>query len=127
MQLTQQPTGAGLFIRRLGPQSVVVVDRELVRSFALSPERVLEPWSPSQPEQIDAAAITALLALQPTVVLLGTGPRLTRPPLAALAPLLTRGIGCEVMDNAAAARTFNLLAGEGRKVVAAFVLPAAGT
>jgi uncharacterized protein len=57
-------------------------------------------------------------------VLLGTGARLARPPVAALAPLLTRGIGCEVMDNAAAARTFNLLAGEGRKVVAAFVLPA---
>jgi len=27
------------------------------------------------------------------------------------------------MDNAAAARTFNVLAGEGRKVVAVFLLP----
>lgn len=123
MQLTQQPPGTGLFIRRVGAQGIVVVDRELVRSFALSPERVLEAWSPTTPEQVDADALTALLALDPAVVLLGTGARLTRPPGAALAPLLTRGVGCEVMDNAAAARTFNLLAGEGRKVVAAFVLP----
>lgn len=56
-------------------------------------------------------------------MLLGTGAKLVRPPVAVLAPLLTRGIGCEVMDNAAAARTFNLLASEGRRVVAAFVLP----
>jgi uncharacterized protein len=38
-----------------------------------------------------------------------------------MAACLTRGIGIEIMDNAAAARTFNVLAGEGRRVVAAFV------
>lgn len=124
MQLTQQPFGAALFIRRVGERGITVVDRELARSFALSPERVIEDWSPTTPAAIDAAATTALLALEPQVVLLGTGAKLVRPPVAALAPLLTRGIGCEVMDNAAAARTFNLLAGEGRRVVAAFVLPA---
>ena len=125
MQLTQQPPGAGLFIRRVGDKGITVVDRELVRSFALSPERVLEEWPPVSPASIDAAAMEQLLALAPVVVLLGTGARLSRPPLATIAPLLTRGIGCEVMDNAAAARTFNVLASEGRKVVAAFVLPAA--
>ena len=40
-----------------------------------------------------------------------------------MAALLTRGIGLEVMDNAAAARTFNVLANEGRRVVAGFLLP----
>ena len=124
MQLTQQPFGAALFIRRVGERGITVVDRELARSFALSPERVIEDWSPTTPAAIDGTATTALLALEPQVVLLGTGAKLVRPPVAALAPLLTRGIGCEVMDNAAAARTFNLLAGEGRRVVAAFVLPA---
>ena len=36
---------------------------------------------------------------------------------------LSRGIGLEAMDNAAAGRTFNLLAAEGRRVIAAFLLP----
>ncbi|HEX8777482.1 MAG TPA: MTH938/NDUFAF3 family protein, partial [Rhodanobacter sp.] len=40
-----------------------------------------------------------------------------------MAGFLGRGIGIEVMDNAATARTYNLLAGEGRHVVAAFMLP----
>ena len=41
---------------------------------------------------------------------------------AVMATCLTRGIGIEVMDNAAAARTFNVLATEGRRVVAAFLI-----
>ena len=63
------------------------------------------------------------LALQPALMLLGTGARQRFPSAAAMAALLTRGIGIEVMDNAAAARTFNVLATEGRRVVAGFLLP----
>ncbi|WP_312707201.1 MTH938/NDUFAF3 family protein, partial [Stenotrophomonas sp.] len=44
------------------------------------------------------------------------------PPAAVMAACLTRGIGLEVMNNPAAARTFNILASEGRKVAAAFIL-----
>jgi uncharacterized protein len=39
-----------------------------------------------------------------------------------LAAFLKRGIGVETMDNGAAARTWDILAGEGRNVVAAFIL-----
>jgi uncharacterized protein len=56
-------------------------------------------------------------------VLLGTGPRQRFPSAAVMAAMLTRGVGMEVMDNAAAARTFNVLATEGRTVVGAFLLP----
>ena len=37
-----------------------------------------------------------------------------------------RGVGIEIMDNAAAARTFNVLAGEGRRVVAGFLIVQGG-
>jgi uncharacterized protein len=65
-----------------------------------------------------------VLDLQPEVVLLGTGVRQQFPPAAFMAGFLRKGIGIEVMDNAAAARTYDLLASEGRRVVAAFILPA---
>ena len=39
-----------------------------------------------------------------------------------MAACLSRGIGLEAMDNAAAARTFTVLAGEGRRVVAGFLI-----
>ncbi|HWU70217.1 MAG TPA: MTH938/NDUFAF3 family protein, partial [Pseudoxanthomonas sp.] len=53
---------------------------------------------------------------------LGTGDRQVFPSAAVMAACLTRGVGIEVMNNQAAARTFNVLASEGRRVVAGFLL-----
>ena len=63
-----------------------------------------------------------LLALQPELVVLGSGATQQFPPPEVLAACLSRGIGLETMTNAAAARTFNVLASEGRRVVAGFVI-----
>jgi uncharacterized protein len=64
---------------------------------------------------IDAARI---LALDPEVLLLGTGARQTFPPAAFSAHYLRSGIGFEAMDTGAACRTYNVLVGEQRRVVA---------
>lgn len=77
------------------------------------------------------AALTAehfarVAALQPEIVIFGSGARLRFPPPAALRPLIERRIGVETMDVAAAARTYNVLLSEGRSVVAALLFePAA--
>ena len=55
-------------------------------------------------------------------MILGTGTSLVFPSRDVMAAFLTRRIGIEFMDNAAAARTYNVLLGEGRKVAAAFIL-----
>lgn len=113
-----------LFVRRVGEHGVTLIDRELTDSFLLAPDRVVEHWEVREAGALDATHVDALLALQPELVLLGTGTRQTFPAAAFTAGFLRKGIGIEVMDNAAAARTYNLLAGEGRRVVAAFMLPA---
>lgn len=124
MDLSLERPEGYLFIRRVGEQSITVVDRELGASFLLAPDRVVEGWPVSDVSALDEACTEAVLALQPELVLLGTGVRQRFPAAAFLAGFLRRGIGIEVMDNAAAARTYDLLAGEGRRVVAAFILPA---
>ena len=111
------------FVRRVAPHSVTVVDRELHASFILATDRLIEGWEASDVNSLTPASADPILALEPAVVLLGSGAKLRFPPQAVLAAFLTRGIGVEVMDNAAAARTFNVLAQEGLKVVAAFILP----
>jgi uncharacterized protein len=63
-----------------------------------------------------------LLALAPELLVLGTGADQAFPPAAVLAACLQRGIGIEVMTNAAAARTYSVLAGEGRRVAAGFII-----
>ncbi len=113
-----------LFVRRVAPHGITVVDRELNTSFILSPERAIEDWPVSSATQLDDSHVESVLELKPELVLLGTGTRQQFPPASFMAGFLRRGIGIEVMDNAAAARTYDLLASEGRRVVAAFILPA---
>jgi len=122
MQLTEQRNEHRLFLRHADAASVTIVDRRIVRSVALSASRVIEDLSARNVSDLDAAAIAAILSLEPEVVLLGTGSRAIFPAPALLAEFLRRGIGVETMDNAAAARTFNVLAGEGRQAVAVFLL-----
>lgn len=122
MQFTQDLPEGYLFFRACAADAVTVVDRRLTRSFVLAPDRLVEDWPVTRAEQFDAAAAEAIAALEPEVVLLGTGERQRFPPREATVTLLRRRIGIEVMDNAAACRTYNLLAGEGRRVVAAIML-----
>ena len=124
MQLTLQNPETGLFVRRVGANAITVVDRDLSRSFVLSRETTIENWPVADVSQLTVESIEAILAHSPEVVLLGSGATLRFPERAVMAAFLTRRIGVEVMDNAAAARTFNVLAQEGRRVVAAFILPA---
>jgi len=123
MQLALNRPGEYLFVRAVAADAITVVDRPLRCSFVLAPDRAIEDWPVTTVDAMDAAAAAAILDLVPEVVILGSGPRIRFPTQAVLAQFLARGIGIEVMDNAAAARTYNVLVSEGRRVVAAFILP----
>lgn len=123
MQLVHDRAEGYFFIRAVRENSVVVIDRELVASFIIAPDRVVEDWPVSTITDLDAATIEIIANLEPELVILGTGTEQTFPAQTLLLPLLRKGIGVEVMHNAAAGRTYNLLAAEGRKVAAAFILP----
>ncbi|MEW5308302.1 MAG: hypothetical protein WDW38_000272 [Sanguina aurantia] len=117
-------SGSGyLLVRRVGAHSITLLDRELSASFLLAPDRAIEGWGVTDAAQLDAEHVPALLALKPELVILGTGERQRFPAAAFMAGFLQKNVGIEVMDNAAAARTYNLLAGEGRQVIAGFILP----
>ncbi|HTI96784.1 MAG TPA: MTH938/NDUFAF3 family protein [Rudaea sp.] len=122
MQLTEHRYEQQFFLRHADAQSVTVIDRVLHRSLVVSATRIVEDFPVRQSDQFDDDAIESILAFKPEVVLLGTGARAVFPPQAVLAQFLKRGIGLETMDSAAAARTFNVLAGEGRNVVAVFLI-----
>ncbi len=102
--------------------AIVLNDRTLTSSFYLSPDALFEDWSPREATALTPDDLAGPLASSPEVILLGTGTHQQFPHAAVLAACLTRGVGIEVMDNHAAARTFSILANEGRRVVAAFLL-----
>jgi uncharacterized protein len=123
MQLTLENPDFQYFLRGVNAEGVLVNEQRLRESFILSPTVLIEAWRPRNAGELQPEDMEPLLALNPSVVLLGSGSRLSFPSPAVMAACLTRGIGIEVMDNAAAARTFNVLATESRKVVVGFLLP----
>jgi uncharacterized protein len=124
MQLNLERPDYAWFLRGAEGDHALVNERVLRSSFVVSPDTLLEDWPVTDAAALDVAQLEPILAMRPELVLLGTGGRQVFPPPAILAAFLTRGLGIEVMTNAAAARTYSVLAGEGRRVVAGFVIGA---
>ena len=122
MHLTLERPDHEYFLRGADGEVALVNDRRLGASFVLAPDTLLESWPVSDARTLGIEQLEPLLALSPEVILLGSGAVQVFPPAATMAACLSRGIGLEVMTNAAAARTFNVLAGESRRVVAGFIL-----
>ncbi|HEX5755824.1 MAG TPA: Mth938-like domain-containing protein [Arenimonas sp.] len=123
MQLVQDPSEFRYVLRGVSADGVLVNQRTLTCSFLLAPNQLLENWRPASSQALQAEDFEAAFEWQPEVILLGTGLRQRFPSAAVLASVLRRGVGLEAMDSGAAARTFNVLASEGRRVVAGFLVP----
>ena len=83
----------------------------------------LQPdWPPTCIAELSSQHLREIVTLKPNVVILGTGERQQFPDPRTFIPLMDAGIGYEVMDTAAACRTYNVLLSEGRKVLGAFLL-----
>jgi uncharacterized protein len=93
-------------------------------SFIISPRHLLRDWAPENIDNLQTEHLSAIIELQPELVLLGTGPQLTFPAHSILAEVHQQRIGIEIMDTAAACRTYNILMAEGRFVVAGLINPA---
>lgn len=125
MQLSHERPDYAFALRSADGRSARVNDRVLTASFILAPSQLVEDWPVHAGAPLTADDLAPLLALDPELVVLGTGDTQVFPSAAVMAACLTRGVGIEVMNNPAAARTFNVLASEGRRVVAGFLLGSA--
>jgi|SRR5688572_2390270 len=121
MQLNLERPDYTWFLRGADGEQALVNDRRLHDSFVIAPDTLIEDWPVFDATTMAPVDLEPLLALNPELVVLGTGAVQVFPPAAVMAACLSRGIGIEVMTNAAAARTFSVLAGEGRRVVAGFI------
>lgn len=90
-------------------------------SLLVLPEAAPVAWPVASFDALSNTHFEQIDALEPDVVILGTGARqrFVHPRL--IAPLTQRRVGVESMDNQAACRTYNILMGEGRKVALALI------
>ena len=107
-----------------GPGWLAVDGEKTSASIVLSSRGQRFDWQCRRFEDLGSAHFAQLAELGAEVVIFGSGQRLRFAPPQWLAPLMRQRIGVETMDTQAACRTYNILASEGRNVVAALILEA---
>ena len=104
-----------------GPGWVGVGPERITHNVVLGSRGERLAWAGSY-EELAAEHFEQIAALKVEVVIFGSGPRIRFPRPDWIAPLAARRIGVETMDTAAACRTYNILAQEGRQVAVALLL-----
>jgi len=112
------PVGTRLWVRSYAPGRLRIGDQEITAPVILSAQALRTDFRPAHPEALEEQDLAAVFDLKPEVVLLGWGGG--RPLLTAhqRSWFLQRAIGIEAMDLGAACRTYNVLLGDDRAVVA---------
>jgi uncharacterized protein len=105
-----------------GPGWVGVEGEKITSSVILSSRGERIAWATDRFEDLGAEHFAQLAGIGAEVVIFGSGSRIRFPHAAWLEPLMARRIGIETMDTAAACRTYNILAQEGRSVAVALLL-----
>ena len=92
------------------------------QTVALTADEIYDDWDETPLRELTPGDLEPLLDAEPDILILGTGSEIRFAPQTVVFTLARRGIGLEVMDTRAAARTFNVLLGEGRDVAALLYL-----
>lgn len=121
MQLAEHSPEQPYFIHSLGPDAIQIVETRYDHSLILSPEAGVAKWPVDRVEALEMHHLEPILEWRPDVVLLATGRRQRFPERSIQIEMLRNNVGLEVMSLESAARTFNILANEDRRVVAALI------
>ena len=122
MKFHRDDTGGKNIFTGYGEGYVEVNTTRHGASLVITADRLVTDWPAEAIGSLAPDHMAAIVELAPEIALIGTGAKLTFPDRALLAPLYKAGIGVEVMDTPAACRTYNILLGEGRGVLAAVIV-----
>jgi len=124
MRFANDFTNARYIIRAYSKGTVRINDTDYHHSVILSQDQLISPWPIASLNQLQATDFQNLVALSPELVIIGVGDTFTFVKPQLLQPLYDKQIGVEIMTTDAACRTYNLLVGEGRKIVACLIINA---
>ncbi len=122
MQISVTNLNDGFAIQSYADGLVVINQVRHTRSLIVMPDRVIPEWSPGCFDDLSDQDFQQLVDLEPEIIILGTGKKQRFPSPALYTSIMVKGIGFEIMDTAAACRTYNILMSEGRRIVAALMM-----
>jgi len=109
------------YIQSVTHESVLVGGNSYDLPVIISAGGIITGWSPRHIPDLELDDFQAALDLEPEVILFGTGKTHRFASIRLLTSIMSRGVGFEVMTTDAACRTYNILAAEDRRVVAALL------
>lgn len=122
MQFSEDKQTQPFVFHRVEEHSVLVNDTRYDHSIIITVEPALLPWAITSIEQLTAELLAPLMQGHPDLIIVGTGTKPAPLPQQLIALCWEKRIGLEAMTTPAAARTYNVLANEGRKVAIAIVI-----
>jgi uncharacterized protein len=105
-----------------GPGWVAINGEKIEGSVVLGSHGERFEWNCTHFDQLGPEHFAQLASLGAEMIIFGSGSRIRFPHPAWLQTLMAQRIGVESMDTPAACRTYNILASEGRHVIAALVV-----
>lgn len=148
LKLQSDTNSAMNTVTAYGPGYVDINEQRYEHAVAFGPTGVISSWSARNPSDISTDLLLAAARIsmakpdpmafldaseepeaiitgeRPEVLLIGTGSKQILLAHHIVAPILKIGIGVECMSTEAAARTYNILMSEGRRVIAALLTEA---
>ena len=123
MNIQLDSPSSNLFFKHYKPGLITTNQEKHESSIIMAPDCIItENWEPQAFEDLTIQSFSAILELDIEVVLLGTGENQHIPGNDIFKAFFQKGKSLDFMSSHAACRTFNILADEGRAVVAAIIL-----
>lgn len=122
MSLTLDENSAHYQVRAYKPGFIQINDTTYTHSLIVAPQTLICDWPPQSLADLTYDNLKIILTLKPDILLIGTGAKLVFPKIEIYGELINQGIGIEIMNTHAAARTYNALTAEDRKVAAALII-----
>lgn len=122
MKLHSDPQSSQNTITGYGIGFLEVNQTPYSHALIVQPEGEVLAWLVEEIQDLSEDHFSMISALLPELVIVGTGKKQVFLNPKILQPLIKAKIGFEMMDSQAACRTYNILMGEGRKVLAAILL-----
>jgi uncharacterized protein len=122
LKLQSDPHSGANTITGYGPGYVEINQTPYAHAVLLSSDGAISEWPLKSFEELAATHFDQMVNLQPELILIGTGSRQRFPKPELLKTLISAKIGFEIMDSQAACRTYNILVGEGRRVLLALIV-----
>ena len=115
MKMVLDDAGDLNVISAYGPGKVRIREQEHATGLLVLPRSIRREGIARNIAELGPATLAPVLESGAGILILGTGEQQRFPAPGSLSCLMEARIGFEVMDNAAACRTFNILLAEGRE------------